>query len=314
MKIVVIEPIGISEEKLKRIETLCDAHDHKLVIYSNRVSDEAELIDRAEDAEILIVSNLPLSKNVLEACKKLKMISVAFTGVDHLPMDYCNEKGILVSNSAGYSNESVAELTFGMIFGLYRELVRMDTITRAGLDRKGKLGIELNGKTLGVIGTGAIGQRVMEIANVFNCKVIAYSRTPKQMDGVEFVSKEDLLKKVDIVSLHLPLTEETKNFIGSEEIALMKESAILINTARGPVVNTEALVEALNNKSIAGAAVDVYEKEPPLDTKHPLLDLPKTLLLPHIAYATHEAIDKRTDIVFENIWKWQAGNPQNVMK
>ncbi len=314
MKIAILEPIGISEEKLKNIELQCEISDHQLVMYSNKIIDDEGLIDRAKDAEVIVVSNLSLNSTVLSACKKLKMISVAFTGVDHIDMKYCKENDIMVSNSSGYANESVAELTFGMIFGVYRNIVKMDVVTRAGLDRKNRLGTELNGKTLGIIGTGAIGQRVAEIGAVFGCKILCYNRTEKDINGVKSVSKEELLKNSDIVTLHIPLTPETKDFINTEELHLMKPSAILINTARGAVVNTDALVKALQDSAIAGAASDVYETEPPISVKSKIFEAPNTLLLPHIAYATKEAIDKRTDIVFQNIWQCQKGIPQNIME
>ncbi|GKT23936.1 hydroxyacid dehydrogenase, partial [Aduncisulcus paluster] len=173
----------------------------------------------------------------------------------------CNERNILVSNAAGFSNESVAELAIGMILSVYRKIVGADAMTRFGGDRGGFLGTELNGKTLGIIGAGEIGLRVAEIAKVFRCKVLAYSRSEKSVEGL----------------------------ISTEEFKLMKPEAILINTARGPVVDSEALCVALEESEIAGAAVDVYEKEPPLDKEHILFTAPNLIMLPHIAYATHES-------------------------
>lgn len=286
---------------------------HELVFFGDRNEDEQELIKRAEGADAIVVSNIPITRNFIDACPNLSMISVAFTGVDHIDMQACNDRNILVSNAAGFSNESVAELTIGMILSVYRKIVGGDAMTRFGGDRAGFLGTELNGKTLGIIGAGEIGLRVAEIAKVFNCKVLAHSRSEKSVEGLKFVDKETLLKKSDIVSLHVPLKQETKGLMGKEEFQLMKANAILINTARGPVVNSDALCWALEESEIAGAAVDVYEKEPPLDKEHVLFTAPNLIMLPHIAYATNESFEKRIDIVMENIKLWLQGKPRNIM-
>jgi D-3-phosphoglycerate dehydrogenase len=286
---------------------------HELVFFGDRNENEQELMKRAEGADAIVVSNIPITKNFIDACPNLSMISVAFTGVDHIDMKACNERNILVSNAAGFSTEAVAELTIGMILSVYRKIVGADAMTRFGGDRGGFLGTELNGKTLGIIGAGEIGLRVAEIAKVFNCKVLAYSRSEKSIKGVKFVDKETLLKESDIVSLHVPLTDETKGLMSKEEFKLMKPEAILINTARGPVVNSDALCRALDEHEIAGAAVDVYEKEPPLNKEHILFTAPNLIMLPHIAYATNESFEKRIDIVMENIKLWLQGKPRNIM-
>ena len=313
MKFSILEPIGITPCKFGAIKKEFEELGHEIIFHTDRNEKEEELIKRAEGADAIIVSNIPITKNFLDHCPNLSMISVAFTGVDHIDMQACNERNILVSNAAGFSTESVAELTIGMIISVYRKIVGGDAITRFGGDRAGFLGTELNGKTLGLIGAGAIGLRVAEIAKAFGCKVLAYSRTKKEIEGVKFVDKETLLKESDIVSLHTPLTPETKDMIAHEELKAMKDSAILINTARGPVVNSQALCEALENGEIAGAAVDVYEKEPPLEKEHVLLSAPNLIALPHLAYATNESFDKRINIVVENIRLWLEGKPRNIM-
>ncbi len=313
MKFSILEPIGITLCKYEQLRAEFEKLGHELVFFTDRNEDEEELIKRAEGADAVIVSNIPLRKSFIAACPNLSMISVAFTGVDHIDMDACNERSILVSNAAGFSTESVAELSIGMILSLYRKIVAGDSITRFGGDRAGFLGTELNGKTLGIIGAGAIGLRVADIASVFKCRVIAYNRSEKSVEGVEFVSMDQLLKESDIVSLHVPLTDQTKGLIGKEEFKKMKPSAILINTARGPVVNSEALCKALENGEIAGAAVDVYEKEPPLEKEHILFTAPNLIMLPHLAFATNESFDKRIEIVMENIRLWLQGKPRNIM-
>ena len=313
MKFSILEPIGINECKFNQLKQDFEKLGHEFVFFADRNENEDELIKRAEGADAIVVSNIPISANFIASCPNLSMISVAFTGVDHIDMQACNDRDILVSNAAGFSTESVAELTLGMILSLYRKIVGGDAITRFGGNRGTFLGTELNGKCLGIIGAGAIGLRVAEIAKVFNCRVIAYSRTKKQVEGVEFVSLSTLLKEADIISLHTPLTDETKGMFGAEEFKAMKETAILINTARGPVVDSQALCEALENSEIAGAAVDVYEKEPPLEKEHILFTAPNLIMLPHLAFASYESFDKRIDIVMDNIKLWLEGKPRNIM-
>ena len=166
---------------------------------------------------------------------------------------------------------------------------------------------------VGVIGCGNIGKRVAEICKVFGCNILAYNRSPRAIEGVTFTDKETILKKADIITLHTPLTSETKDLISFDDFNNMKETAILINTARGPVVNKEALYDALQNKKIAGAATDVYDVEPPLDKEEILLQAPNLLMLPHVAYATNESFEKRLQIVIDNILLWLDGKARNVM-
>ena len=301
MKIVFLEPLGL---KVPQIEAACEGlkkAGHEVVIYPDRNENLDELIRRAEGAEVVIESNIPLRKDFLDACPKLKMLSIAFTGLDHIDMEECQRRGILVKNAAGYSTEAVAELAIALMIDLYRKVPENDTITRQ-CNRKGLMpGLEIKGKTLGIIGMGNIGQRVAKLANAFGCKVLAWNRTPKQIEGVTFVDKETLLKESDIVTLHIALNNETRDFITKKEFALMKPNAILVNTARGPVVNEQALANALKEGKIAGAATDVYSKEPPLNQDNPLFDAPNLIMLPHIGFATEEAFVLRLGIVVDNI-------------
>ncbi|MFA8433816.1 MAG: NAD(P)-dependent oxidoreductase [Marinifilaceae bacterium] len=313
MKIAILEPIGLTECKFQPIKRHFEEQGHQVVFFPDRNEDEAELIRRAEGADAIVLSNIPLTENFIDACPNLSMISVAFTGVDHIDMKACNRRNILVSNAAGFSTESVAELTIGMILSVYRKIVSGDAITRAFGGRGNFLGTELNGKTLGIIGAGAIGLRVAEIAKVFNCEVLAWSRTEKVVEGVKFVDKETLLQNSDIVSLHVPLTDETRDLIGTDELKMMKSTSILINTARGPVVNSVALDEALKDGEIAGASLDVYEQEPPLPKEHVLFESPNLVMLPHLAFATNESFEKRIQIVMDNIQLWLEGKPRNIM-
>ncbi len=313
MKIVIVEPIGITAEKLEQIRKQFTVLGHEIEFYADRNENEQELIKRIGNADVMVVSNIPITKTLIDACPNLSMISVAFTGVDHIDLQACSDRNILVSNAQGFSTEAVAELTIGMILDLYRKMAAGNKTIRKGGDRAGFLGTELNGKIVGIIGAGEIGLRVANIAMAFGCKVLAYSRTRKDIPNITFVDKTTLLQQADIVSLHTPLTEATKYLIGKKELLLMKKSAILINTARGLVVDNKALCSALQEGEIAGAAIDVYEKEPPLAVDYPLFAAPNTLLLPHLAYATNESFNKRIDIVMENIVLWLQGKPRNIM-
>ena len=304
MKIVFLEPLGL---KVNQIEAACQnlkQAGHEVVIYPDRNENLEVLKQRAENADVIIESNIPLRKDFLDACPNLKMLSIAFTGLDHIDMEECQRRGIKVMNAAGYSTEAVAELAIALMIDVYRKVRENDIITRE-CQRKGLMpGREIGGKTIGIIGMGNIGQRVAKIANAFGCKVLAWNRTPKTIEGVTFVDKETLLKEADIVTLHIALNNETRDFITEKDFALMKPSAILINTARGPVVNEMALANALKNGVIAGAATDVYGTEPPLKKDNPLFDAPNLIMLPHIGFATEEAFVLRLGIVVKNVEDW----------
>ena len=313
MKLVIIEPLGVNDEKLLSMAKDMLPADLEIVYYNTRVTDTETLIERGHDADIIAVSNLPMNADVINGCKNLKMLSVAFTGVDHIAMDACKANGVLVSNCAGYSTAAVADLVFGMIIALYRNMIPCNDVVRKEGTKDGLVGFELEGKKFGVIGTGAIGLRTAAIANAFGCQVLAYSRTKKDIPGITYVDMDTLLSSCDIVSLHTPLNSATRGLIGKEELAKMKPSAILINTSRGPVVDSAALADALNNGRLAGAGIDVFETEPPIVKDHPLLTAKNVIATPHVAFATKEALEKRAIIVFDNVDKWLKGTPQNVM-
>ncbi|HIY59196.1 MAG TPA: hydroxyacid dehydrogenase [Candidatus Eisenbergiella pullistercoris] len=313
MKLVILEPLGVEEEKLLALAEEKLGNRAEIVYYDTRVTDPDTLAGRAEDADIAVISNLPFKKEVMERCPKLKMLSVAFTGVDHVDMDYCHERGILVSNCAGYSNTAVSELVFGLALSLYRRIIECDRAVRAGKDKTGLVGLELSGKKFGIIGMGAIGTRTAQLAKAFGCEVLGFNRSPRQIEGVRMTDLDTLLSECDIVSLHVPLTDETKGLIGERELSLMKPDAVLINTARGPVVDSRALAAALKEGRLAGAAVDVYETEPPIAQDHPLLTAPNVTATPHVAFATKEALYQRAVIVFDNVAGYLDGKPQNVM-
>lgn len=315
MKLVILESLGVEKEQFFQIAREYLGDKVEIEYYGNRSEEEAVLIDRAKDADIVMLSNIPFTEKVMKECPNLKMLCVAFTGTDHIDMDYCRKNNIIVSNASGYATVAVAELVYGLVLALYRRIIQCNTVTRQEGTKEGLVGYELKGKTLGVVGTGKIGADVARIGKAFGCDVLLYSRSENLKEtGMKYVKLEELLAKSDIVSLHVPLTAETKGLIGREEIALMKEDAILINTARGPVVNSVALADALNAGEIAGAGIDVFDTEPPIDQNDPLLNARNTIVTPHVAFATKESMVKRANISFENVKAFLDDKPINIVK
>ncbi|MCQ2015045.1 2-hydroxyacid dehydrogenase [Clostridium butyricum] len=313
MKLSILEPLGVEKEKFLDMAEKVLGDRVEITYYDNRVEDSETLIERSKDAEIVVLSNFQYRKDVIEKCPNLKMICVAFTGVDHVDIDYCKDRGITVCNCAGYSTVAVADLVFGLLINIYRNIVECNIVTRKGGTKNGLVGFELEGKKFGVIGTGAIGMRVANIAKAFGCEVYAYSRTVKEGKEIKYVDLNTLLSTCDVISLHVPLNENTKGLINEENIKLMKKNAILINTARGPVVDSKALSDALKNNIIAGAGIDVFEIEPPIPVDHVLFNAPNLIVTPHVAFATKESMVKRAEIVFDNIDKYINGSSQNVI-
>ena len=276
MKIVAVEPIGISEERAANIALDLAARGHEFVCYRDRKEDAATLIERMKDAEEVIVSNIKVGSDILSQCPKLKKLNVAFTGLDHIDLAYCREHGIEVVNASGYATEGVAELAIGLMLDVYRRIV----------------------------GTGAIGRRTAQLLQCFGCEVVAWSRTQYdevKAQGIAYLPLEELMKTSDIISLHVPLTAETHHLISRELLEMCKSTAILITTARGNVVDIDALADLLCQGKLAGAGIDVFEKEPPLPADHTLLRVPNCVLVPHVGYATREAFDDRIDIVLSHI-------------
>ncbi len=314
MKIALVEPLAVKAETMEQFEKKVRGMGHELTVYPDRDPSPDALRKRSEGMDAIIIANTPYRAEVIDACPQLKYIDVAFTGVDHIDIDRCREKGIAVSNASGYSDVCVAELAFGMMLSLSRYMVQCDQAVRDGKDKTGLVGTELAGKTLGVIGTGKIGSRVISIARAFGMDVIAYSRTAKpelEAAGVKYLPLEEVMACSDIITLHTPNNAETKGLISRELIGKMKASAIFINTARGPIVDSQALADALNAGKIRAAGIDVFEMEPPIPANHPLVTAKNVLLAPHVAFATKEAMERRAEIVFENLYQWLDGKVLN---
>ena len=313
-KIVIMESLGISAQELSQRKKPFEDQGHTFVDFP-RATDIPTLIEEAKDADAMILANMPMPGQVIRSCENLKFIDVAFTGVDHVDLAAAKEKNIAVSNASGYSNEAVAELVLGMALNILRNVSAVEARCRAGQTKDGLVGSELKGKTVGIIGYGKIGRRSAELFHAFGCSILAQSRSFKEdaPDYVAQISQEELLKQSDIVVLHCPLNDSTRGMINAEKLALMKKTAILINVARGPVVVSKDLANALNNGTIAAAGVDVFDKEPPLDLSEPLLNCKNCLVTPHVAFASQESMSLRAEIVFDNLAAWMKGKQQNVI-
>lgn len=311
MNIVLLEGLGVPEQVIQKHAQKLKEMGHTFLAYPKDADPKVQ-VERSRDAQVVMLANMPLDVSVVQEAKNLKFIDVAFTGVDHIPVAEAKARGIAVSNASGYATQAVAELSVSFMIQLLRKIGAMERRCREGGTKEGLAGSLLCGKTVGIVGAGAIGRRTAALCKAFGCEVIAYSRS-KVTDTVidRQVPLEELLRKADIVSLHCPLTPETRGLIGKVQLSMMKKSAILVNTARGGVVDTEALAKALENGAIAGAACDVFEQEPPLPVNHPLLHTPNTIVTPHIAFASVESMEQRAEIVFENLYSWLDGKQIN---
>lgn len=315
MKIVVLESMGIDDSLLEIFSNELLKRGHQLFVFHNRSEEFNELKSRSKDADIILLSNIPFPDELIIECENLKMISVGFIGIDHVGLQSCIKRGITVCNSAGYSTNAVAELTICLAIDLLRKVTELHPQTSNYGIRGTFLGEELYGKTIGIVGTGAIGSRVAELLRAFGCNIIAYSRSQKVElieKGIKYVSFLDLINSSDIISIHLPLSPETYRLFSEDILKKMKKGSYLINTSRAKIVDNITLADCLKTHHLSGAAVDVYETEPPIPNDYPLFNAPNIIHTPHIAYASKQAIDKRSKIVIENVLKWIDGTPQNV--
>ncbi|MCI5775369.1 MAG: NAD(P)-binding domain-containing protein [Aerococcus sp.] len=318
MQIGILEPLNVPDEQLKPLIEPLEKAGHTVTVYDDRTTDPDELFERSKDKDIVVIANTPYPAEVIERLDQTKYINVAFTGVDHVGMDAANKKGITVSNAAGYAGRSVPELAIGLTLALYRNIPGSNEDARKSDDFPGAFkGREIAGKTVGIVGTGKLGIEAAKLFKAFGAELIGYNRSEKDAAkeiGLVYKDLDDVMAESDIISIHLPSTPDTKKSIDAEKIGKMKESAILINTARGAIVDNEALAQALNDGKIAGAGIDVFDVEPPLPADTALLHAKNAILTPHLGFLTEESMVKRAKIVFDNIDKFIDGNPQNVMK
>ena len=277
-----------------------------------------KIAERIEEAEIIVSNKVRLTEPVLADAKKLKLICLCATGYDCVDTAYCAAHGIGVCNVPGYSTQSVAQLTVALVLeltnhlGQYREYVHSGAYSRSGVaNALTPVWHELYGKTWGIVGGGNIGRQVARIAEAFGCRVLICRRKPDA--EYETVDVDTLCRASDIISVHTPLTAETRGMIGAKQIEAMKETAIVINVARGAVTDEAALAEAVKNGRIAGLGVDVYSQEP-FDENHPfssILDLPNVCLTPHTAWGAIETRNRCVTMVAENISAFYQGKRQN---
>lgn len=311
MKIVLLENLGVIDAVIQKHSQKLAGMGHTLLTFEKNIAPEVQ-VERSKGADVLMLANMPLDVSVVREAEKLKFIDVAFTGVDHIPVAEAKARGIAISNASGYATQAVAELAISFMIQLLRNVPQTEERCRTGGTKDGLIGHLLCGKTVGIVGAGAIGRKTAALCKAFGCRVLAFNRSAVSDSSIdEQVTLEELLHQADIVSRHCPLTPETKGLIGSAELDKMKKTAILINTARGGVVDTAALAAALQNGTIAGAACDVFEAEPPLPADHPLLHTPNTVVTPHIAFASVESMEQRAEIVFQNLYSWLEGNQIN---
>lgn len=317
MKLVVLEKMSLGFD----IDISFYEEFGEVIYYDNTSVDE--IADRIADTDIVIANKVPLNVETIGGASKLKLICETATGYNNVDIDYCRKNGIRVTNAVGYSTPIVAQHTFAMALYLLEKLPVYDKYVKNGDYEKAPMFTcfepyftELEGKTWGIIGLGNIGRKVAEIAKVFGCRVIFYSASGRN-DTTDFekVDFDTLLSESDVLSLHCPLTDRTQNIINAEALAKMKKTAILLNVARGPVVDEQALYDALTTGQIAAAGLDVLVKEP-ITADNPLArikDSTKLLITPHMAWASREARIRCAREVYLNIKSFLAGEKRNII-
>ena len=293
------------------------------LIFKNESLDENSILTKDDlSCEVLsIFTGSRVTSNVLKKFENLKIILTRSVGYSHIDTDYCKENNIVIANTPHYGDYTVSEFSFGILLNLLRKISFAEDMLKRGEMYPQTFGTELFGKTIGIVGTGSIGEKSVKIAHGFSMNILCndLSHNQKLIDtyGVSFVDIDTLCKFADIIMLHAPLTPKTYHLINKEKIALMKDSAVIINTARGELIETEALFDALLQKKISGAALDVLEFEETISNKRPcdklnlktlrtslintkLMNLDNTLITPHIAYDTKEAINRILEITLKN--------------
>lgn len=316
MRIKLLEPLNVPHELIEELAAPIRAKGHEFIYYKEKTTDLIELAERSKDADVVMIANNPYPTEVIEQAKNLQYINVAFTGVDHVGLTSIQNQEILLSNAAGYANQAVAELCVGLTLDLYRKITQGNAEIRDENFPGPFQGGEINGKIVGVIGTGKIGLVTAQLYKAFGARLVAYDPFPNPNAvalGIQYLTLDEVLAQADIVTLHLPLLPSTKGLISADKFQLMKKSAILINCARGPIVDNAALAEALNTGQIAGAGIDVFDMEPPIPADYPLLNAKNAILTPHIGFLTNEAMVKRARIAFDNILAFLDGTPQNLI-
>jgi D-3-phosphoglycerate dehydrogenase len=314
MHISMIEPLNVPKDVISKLSQSLINKGHTFKACHKPLS-KTEKLAQAKGADVLIITNGQLDENIIKENPQLKMISVGFTGIDHVPANLIKDQGITVSNSQGYATIPTAELAVTHMLVATRYLKQTEALCRQGKTKEDFVGFELSHKTVGIVGTGQIGKQVASLLKGFNVKLLGYDPYPndeaKQL-GIEYVSLQELFKASDFITLHLPLLDSTKGLIDASLIGSMKQDAVLVNCARGPIVDQNALINALNSSKIRAAGIDVYDIEPPLAVDHPYFSANNLSTTPHIAFASKESMVRRAKIVFDNVEAFIDGNPINV--
>jgi phosphoglycerate dehydrogenase-like enzyme len=281
--------------------------------YDTLPRSEDELVERISDSEIVvnIRSSSKFTPEVFDACQRMKLLSIWGTGTDNVDLTAAVRHGVTVTNTPGVSAVSIAEHSLMLMLAVARRIVAVHNAVVAGEWPCGQ-SVQLHGKTIGIIGLGAIGRQFARLAQGIGMRVIAWTMHPNPALGIELVELDELLRVSDVVSLHLRQSSETVGFLSRTQFQLMKRSAILVNTARGPIVHEGDLIEALRERQIAGAGLDVFDVEP-LPSGHPLTKLDNVVLTPHCAGVTPEVLEAGLALAIENIESFLNGKPQNVV-
>ncbi len=291
----------------------------QIEFFNNTTYDK--ITERAKDADIVVINKCQFDKNIIKSLPNLKYICESATGYDNIDVDYAAKRGIVVSNVKDYSTTSVVQHVFALIFALTNKVEYYSDQVHSGRWANNDFFTfwdfpiyELAGKTMGIYGFGQIGSKVAKVALSFGMNVLANRRNPSKgyIPGVEHAEIEKLISKSDILSLHAPLTGENTGFINAEKLSKMKKHALLINTARGKIINEQDLADALNNEIIAGAGLDVLSSEPP-EKDNPLLSAKNCIITPHQAWASFEARERLLEGVIRNIESFIEGKPVNVV-
>ncbi len=317
MKVVVLERNSLGID----IDTSCFERLGECVQYPVSLADDTPW--KIKDADIIIVNKVPMNEMTLKDAKNVKLICVTATGVDNIDLNYTNSRGIKVTNVSNYSTAAVAQHTIALVLYLLEKISYYDNYVKSGtygsqlrFSHFDLPFMELEGKTWGIIGMGNIGKAVATIATAFGCKVIFFSASGKNNStDYERVDWDTFLKESDIISIHCPLTDRTKGIFDLEAFQKMKESAILVNVARGPIINDQDLYKALEENLIAGAGLDVLGKEP-ISSENPLSlikDSTKLIITPHMAWASTEARIRLVNEVYENAASFLKGTDRNVL-
>ncbi len=321
VRVVVAEPLGVPAEKVHEVFREIVGDGHELVVYESRPAGEEELIERARGADVLVIVSARVSERVLHETG-VRMVAVAFTGVDHVDLEAARRLGVVVSNVPGYATEAVAELVVGMVLAAARKLVLADGLVRRGGWREElEPGFEVQGSTWGLVGFGRIGRRVAELAAALGAHLLVYDRSPwvgekraliERLGARIAGSLDEVFVRSRIVSIHVPLTRETRHLIRYEHLKMMPRGAILVNVSRGGVIREDDLLRFLRERQDVTACLDVYEVEP-LPRGHPLTELPNVILTPHIGFYTVEALERRLRETMLNIRAFLENRPRNLV-